>query len=398
MNPFSQSQAFPGHLWPRRRFLRTALAAGTAAVFRGSADPTPEGGWKAAVIGSTGHGDFGHGLEAIFRDVPGIAEVTLADPDPAGRRRAAATSGAIRTHADWKELLRVERPHLVSLASRHAEEHASIALACIGAGAHLYVEKPFVRDPAEADAVLQAADRRGRRVAVAHTMRMSPAAQAVLAALRSGRIGELREIHAWGKQDHRSGGEDLMVLGSHLFDFFRLYAGDPLWVTARMLQKGRDIVASDRRRVADDVGWVAGDRVSAQFAFAEGVTGTFTSDPSLRETTAKWGVELLGSRGSARLNCDLAPSAFLRASEPWGPSGRQDRWVPLEGVAPISPSDHNRLPVADWLASIRESREPACSGRNGAWAVEMVAGVYQAALGGSRVRFPLAERRHPLDP
>ena len=398
MNPFSQSQAFPGHLWPRRRFLRTALAAGTAAVFRGSADPTPEGGWKAAVIGSTGHGDFGHGLEAIFRDVPGIAEVTLADPDPAGRRRAAATSGAIRTHADWKELLRVERPHLVSLASRHAEEHASIALACIGAGAHLYVEKPFVRDPAEADAVLQAADRRGRRVAVAHTMRMSPAAQAILAALRSGRIGELREIHAWGKQDHRSGGEDLMVLGSHLFDFFRLYAGDPLWVTARVLQKGRDIVVTDRRRVADDVGWVAGNQVSAQFAFPEGVTGTFTSDPSLRETTAKWGLELLGSRGSARLNCDLAPFAFLRVSEPWGPSGRQYRWVPLEGVAPISPSDHNRLPVADWLASIRESREPACSGRNGAWAVEMVAGVYQAALGGSRVRFPLAARRHPLEP
>jgi predicted dehydrogenase len=279
LNPIPQSRPSHGNPWSRRRFLRTALAAGSAAAFQGSAEPAPEGGWKAAVIGSTGHGDFGHGLEAIFRGVPGIAEVTLADPDPAGRRRAASSSGAVRTHADWKELLRIERPQLVSIASRHADGHAEIALACIEAGAHLYVEKPLVRDPAEADAVLQAAERRGRRVAVAHTMRMSPAAQAILATLRSGRIGELREMHAWGKQDHRSGGEDLMVLGSHLFDFFRLFAGDPLWVTARVLQKGRDIAPSDRRRVADDVGWVAGDRVSAQFVFSGDVTGTFTAIP-----------------------------------------------------------------------------------------------------------------------
>jgi hypothetical protein len=37
-----------------------------------------------------------------------------------------------------------------------------------------------------------------------------------------------------------------------------------------------------------------------------------------------------------------------------------------------------------------------CSGRNGAWAVEMVMGVYQAALTGRRLTFPLAARRHPL--
>jgi hypothetical protein len=62
-----------------------------------------------------------------------------------------------------------------------------------------------------------------------------------------------------------------------------------------------------------------------------------------------------------------------------------------------APPEHNLGPVGDWLESIREDREPRCSARNGAWAVEMVAGVYAAALTSRRAAFPLAVRTHPLE-
>jgi predicted dehydrogenase len=52
--------------------------------------------------------------------------------------------------------------------------------------------------------------------------------------------------------------------------------------------------------------------------------------------------------------------------------------------------------VQDWLAAIREKREPVCSGQHAARAVEMVMAVYQAALEGKRVPFPLAQRSHAL--
>ena len=52
--------------------------------------------------------------------------------------------------------------------------------------------------------------------------------------------------------------------------------------------------------------------------------------------------------------------------------------------------------VMDLIAAGRERREPACSAANARWALEMVMGVYQAALEGKRVAFPLAERGHPL--
>ena len=351
---------------------------------------------RAVVIGHTGRGDYGHGLEAIFAGRPGIELVALADPVEAARERRVRETGALRAYADWRELLERERPDLVSIAMRHADQHADVALACLRAGAHCYVEKPFVMTCEEADAVLAEADRCGRRVAVAHTMRMSPAVRRLREWVAGGGIGELREMQAFGKQAHRAGGEDLSVLGTHLFDLMRLCAGDPLWVAARIMTSGRDITVADRRRVKDEVGWVAGDTVRAQFAFADGVQGLFTSDGALREITGDWGIELRGSRGVARLKCDLVPSVFTRTSPPWSTGDGSEVWTPLDGVGPMEATDHNRAPVEDWLDAIATGREPECSARNGAWAIEMVSGCYQSALGAGRVGFPLQVRAGPL--
>lgn len=383
----------------RRSFFRSALVstpvavAATAMALRGESSVP----MRAAVIGHTGRGDYGHGLGQIFAGRPGLELVAVADPVEAGRLRMAREAGALRSYADWRELLQRERPDLVSIAPRHCDQHAEMALGCLQAGAHCYIEKPLVRTCAEADAVLAEAGRQKRRVAVAHTMRLSPAVRRLREVMTAGHLGDLREMQAWGKQDARAGGEDLMVLGTHLMDLMRLFAGDPLWISARITTTGRDITVTDRRHVRDEVGWVAGDTVRAQIAFAQGVQGTLTSDGALRETAGHWGIEFRGSRGVARLRCDLEPSVFLRATPSWTTATPSEAWAPLEGVVGMAPEDHNRVPVSDWLDAIANHREPECSVRNAAWAVEMVAGAYQSALGGVRVPFPLKDRRGPLD-
>ncbi|HMO63673.1 MAG TPA: Gfo/Idh/MocA family oxidoreductase, partial [Verrucomicrobiota bacterium] len=192
-------------------------------------------------------------------------------------------------------------------------------------------------------------------------------------------------------------GEDLMVLGTHLFDFLRMFVGDPLSVSARVQQGGRDITPADRRLVKDNVGWVAGDAVFATFGFRGGVHATFASDGRMRETAGHWGLELRGTRGVARIHCDLAPNVFLRAQGGLTGTGLTETWAPLDPEAVKDPPAHNLGPVDDWLAAIAENREPECSGRNAAWAVEMVMGVYRAALGGGHAPFPLPGRGHPLE-
>jgi predicted dehydrogenase len=375
----------------RRQFF---ILASTAAALPGlAAETIPK--MKAAVIGHTGRGDYGHGLETIFANRGNIELVAVADPVAEGRARIAAKINAPRHYADYREMLAKERPQLVSIAMRQADQHHAIALDALRAGAHLYCEKPFVTAPSESDELIALADQRGLKIAVAHTMRMTSPVLRLKQAIAQGVIGDVVEVRAYGKQDSRAGGEDMMVLGTHLFDLLRLFLGDPLWCRTRPLAGARHHV-KDRRMVQDNNGWVAGNEVFAQFAFRNGVNATFTSTAKLRETVGHWGIEFLGSKGAARINCDIAPNVFIRQVTAWKPEGKRDEWQPLDPAAIKSPPAPNPGPVGDWLDAIAKNREPECSGRNGAWAVEMTMGVYQAALNNKRIWLPLIERQHPL--
>src|SRR5881397_2923908 len=128
----------------RRDFMRLASLTGAlvaADLPNFAAEPGAK--LKAAVIGHTGRGDYGHGLESIFANRPNVELVALADPDADGRAKTAAKIGAPRSYADYHDMLAQERPQLVSLAMRQADQHHAIALEALRAGANLYCEKPF---------------------------------------------------------------------------------------------------------------------------------------------------------------------------------------------------------------------------------------------------------------
>lgn len=303
----------------------------------------------------------------------------------------------MKSYADYRDLLAKEKPDLVSVTMRQSDQHRDIILACLQAGAHVYSEKPVTRSPAEADELLAAATAGNRKVAVAHSMRQGPGVRRLRDAIqKEGLLGELSEMRAYGKQDHRAGGEDLMVLGSHLMDLMRLFADDPQWCTGRVLTGGLDITRADARLVKDNVGLVAGDQVFAQYAFPNGISASFTSTARMRENAGSWGIELLGSKGSARIS-DVSPNVFIRRASPWTRAGRTDTWEPFDPATVKAPDERPLDPVPDWLESITAHREPVCSLHNAAWAVEMVCAVYESALSGQRSAFPLKKRTHPLE-
>src|SRR6185436_8217933 len=187
-------------------------------------------------------------------------------------------------------------PDLVCIAMRQSAYHHPIALAAIRAGAHVYCEKPFTTTPAEADELLAAADRGNRRVAVAHTLRMSPAMVRLKQALNEGLLGDLIELRAHGKQDTRAGGEDMIVLGTHLFDLMRMFAGDALRCSATIWTRQRLAKLEDRKNATEKIGPILGDEIEAQFEFEKGVLGTFVSRARLREAIGRWRLQLVGTK------------------------------------------------------------------------------------------------------
>ncbi len=391
----------------RREFAIGAVASAlflrSERTFAAPAPPPDGGKWRAAIIGHTGHGDYGHSLDAIFANRENVELVAIADPDSKGLAKAAERTRALRQYGDYRELLERERPQLVCLAARWADQRLPIGLAALRIGAHVVSEKPFTTNLAEADTLLETAARAKLKIAVAHQMRLAPSVVQLKREIEAGLLGDLLEMRAWGKQDDRAGGEDMIVLGSHLFDLMRLFAGDALSCTARALHQGRDITAADARRVKEQIGPVAGDEIMAQFAFANGINGTFTSRKRQRETTGHWGIEFVGSKTSARLLADVFPAVHVLKAGTWSAGGRSDQWVRMETDPGVKLSvdergfgPANRRVVDEWLDAIEHDRDPACSGWHATKALEMIMAVYQAALSGARVPLPLSAREHPL--
>jgi predicted dehydrogenase len=383
----------------RRDFLQRTTA--TAALLTGVTRAAGNRTYTAAVIGHTAHGNFGHNLDLIFNDRPGIDVVAVADPDEKGRASAQQRTRARRSYADFREMLEKERPQLVCVAPRWTDQHHAMVGAALAVGAHVYCEKPFTQTLAEADDLLAQAARAGRKIAVAHQGRVAPNTLLLKRRIDEGLIGELLEIRVHGKQDKRAGGEDMLVLGTHQFDLVRFFAGDPQWCSARVLQAGREITPADAHTVTENIGPVAGDEIEAWFALPRGVNVHYTSRGKNAATAGPWGMELVGSRGRARLLNEVFTDVFVWRGGELSARGQTGEWRPLEGSSDGTKEERgfpaaNRRVVDDWLAAIAENREPLCSGYAAMKSLEMIHAVFTAGLSKRRVEFPLANRRHPL--
>src|SRR4051794_37794597 len=101
--------------------------------------------YRVAVIGRTGKGNYGHGLDVVWKALDNVEIVAVADEDEKGRAAAAARLKAKNAYADYKEMLARERPQIVSVATRWLDTHRDMVVACAEAGASIFLEKPMCR-------------------------------------------------------------------------------------------------------------------------------------------------------------------------------------------------------------------------------------------------------------
>jgi len=379
----------------------SALAGTTGGRYRGR--------YRAGVIGHTGRGNYGHGLDLAATGLPGVEVVALADADPDGRAAAAARSGAARTYADYHEMLEREALDLVVVGPRQPDQREAMLLSAIRAGVKaIYTEKPFARSLDEADRVLDAADGRGVRIAVAHQNRAFPGPRLARRLVAEGRIGRLRALRGYGKQDRRGGGQDLTVLGTHLLDLMRCFAGDAAWCHARVEEGGADATPADVRPGDEQVGPVLGDDLVATYGFAPGVTGSYESARAADGGGSEYfRVELCGDAGVLALWSSPTAPVYLYP-RPFALPDHADEWqiltpepLPLpEGVSARAGASEmhqaNQQLVCDLLTSVERGEQNPSSGHDARAALEMILAVYESHIRGDRVSLPLRDRTHPL--
>ena len=362
--------------------------------------------YRAAVIGRTGRGDYGHGLDVALLGQPKLSVVAVADEHPQGRAAAAKRMGVERAYADYREMLDREKPRFVAVAPRWIDGHRDMIVACAERGANVFCEKPLAPTLADCDAIVAACERAHVKLAIAFQTRYSPRFERVQELIAAGAIGEVLELRGRGKEDRRGGGEDLFVLGSHVVDLFRGLLGDASWCFARVTEGGRPVGRDQVRQGAEGLGPLAGDRVDAMFGFVHSPVVAHFATARPREPGRRFGVQILGSKGRIELRTGGRPPAFLQVDPTWTGQDPAARWVEITSAGPGRPEtvpqdslvEGNKTIVADLIGAVEGDTQPKVGAYDGRAAVEMILACYAAHARGAPVALPLADRaRHPLE-
>lgn len=369
--------------------------------------------WRVGIIGATGRGNYGHGLDTAFTKVESAKIVAIADDNPAGRSKAGQRLGVKQLYSDYREMLDRESLDIVCVGPRWITERPAMVAAAAKAGCHIYCEKPFAAELPAADAMQSAVNEAGVTLQMAHQWRAMRPVQQAIRDVRAGKYGRLLRIRARPKDDRRGGGEELLVHGTHLFDMMLAFAGTPRWVSGHVTASGRDITADDIGEGTEPIGPIAGDSISATIGFDDGVRGYFESTANLSPGPDGRFRELYG----LFLECEQASLMLRQPGDVFVyPAPRvlpdledltwKKQWIEDWHFKP----DHTPKPLrrewlhignhtlaTDLIDSVTTKREPLSPISHAVFITEIVQAVYASHLAdGRRLEIPLKTRQHPL--
>ncbi len=358
--------------------------------------------YRVGVIGHTGQGNYGHGIDTVWMAMPDCEIVGVADANETGLAEAIKRLKAPQGFADYRKLLDETKPDIVAVCPRWLDQRRDMVLAAAERGMHVYSEKPMCRSLEEADQMIAACEKHKVKFAIAHQTRYSPKLQAVRDLIFDGQLGQLLELRGRGKEDARGGGEDLWVLGSHVMNLIHHFGGEPLWCFGSVQQNGQPIAKADVKEGNEGIGPLAGDTVAAMYGLAEGATAYFGS----RRNAAgnRFGLQIYGSKGVLEILTGHLPTVNFLPDPTWSPGRSGAKWIPVSsaGIGKEEPltdrglNGGNILAVADLLAAIDEDRLPECNIYEARMTVEMIAAVFESHRSGGPVKLPLENRMNPL--
>jgi len=191
---------------------------------------------RAAVIGV---GSMGRNHARVYNELPAAQLVAVADVDPIAIESISHTT-QVRAYLDYRQMLEVERPQVVSIALP-TYLHSEAAQAALEAGANVLVEKPIAASLEQGQRLIQLAKELNRLLMVGHIVRFNPAVQALKQKIQNGDLGRIFQIicRRVGPFPERLRDVGVVIdLAPHDIDLMRYLTGlDPLRVYAETEQR-----------------------------------------------------------------------------------------------------------------------------------------------------------------
>lgn len=352
-------------------------------------DVSPVGGQRLrhAIVG-VGAGIFGGHRPAL--KLPTVEVVGVADVNKALAEDRAEELGC-PAFDDYRALLAETRPDVVVIMTPHPF-HAEIAIAAFEAGCHVLTEKPMAVHVGDADAMIAAADRAQRLLAVNFQFRHRPEIVAARRLLDAGRLGKLQRadvLAVWTRADRYysgspwrgswkgEGGGVLMNQAPHNLDTLCHLMGMPSRVVGWTRNQHHTIEAEDTAHAI--VEW------------PDGALGTIHI--STGETDVGDRIELLGtaghlSIGMGRINLgSIEPDIRQQMHE-----SENLYMTPTSQPVPVDLPDSRADHVAvyrDFHSAILHGTPPRSDGRQGRMSLELANAITYSSRRGVQVELPL---------
>ena len=313
----------------------------------------------------------------------------IVDPSPAAR--AHAQTAGVPLFASLAELLAMDRPAGVILATPNPL-HVPQALACIAAGVPILLEKPIAPTVAEAQRLVDAVDAAKAKVLIGHHRAHSPIMAKAREVVASGVLGKLVAVMGsatFFKPDHyyadapwrrEPGAGPILLNMIHEVHNLRMLCGEIAAVQAFTSHATR--------------GFAVEDTVAINLRFANGALGTFmlsdtaacarSWEQTSQENKAYPSYDdedcyvIAGTNGSLSI-----PTMRLKT---YPNAGDRSWWKPFEvSVVDLVRDDPLEHQLEHFGAVIRGEAQPLVSARDGLANLRVTEAIVEAAQAGSTI-------------
>ncbi len=187
---------------------------------------------RTVKIGIIGCGGIANGKHMpSLSKVAGVEMVAFCDIIVERAEKAAAKYGVpgAKVYEDYKELLKDESIEVIHVCTPN-RSHSFITVDALEAGKHVMCEKPMAINSAEAQKMLDAAKRTGKKLTIGYQSRFRDNSQYMKQEAENGTFGEIyyakatairrRAVPTWGVflNEYEQGGGPLIDIGTHALD------------------------------------------------------------------------------------------------------------------------------------------------------------------------------------
>ena len=307
---------------------------------------------RVAIIGTAARSDYLYG--PILQALPHEVElVSVWGRSESSARRLGETLQA-PWYTDLDRLVRETAPE-IGIVSVAYGANGEVGLAAVEAGLHVLLETPIAHKLAEADAIIAAAEKRGRKIEIAEQFHRRPLEQIKLALIKSGLFGRVHSSFS-----------DFAGHGYHGISIMRSYLGfdaRPVQVTGSVHKYP---LAAQWARLSDTRGERTEEQEHGMIEFDGGQLGIFHWTSVGYDSPLRWwrSSRFLGERGMGiTVGVNLEVQEWLSLLAPGGEAPRfvtiERRWERNDGGALIGMVAHTGdpdQPIVRWDNPFRPAR------------------------------------------